>query len=244
MGLGEVRLRVLEQGSIEAENAVFLTDRGKPELVSATWPVRCYLVDHPGGLLLWDAGLPEAALATDPLALSGWSKRITAPLLPSLGELGIAPRDITYAGFSHLHIDHAGNANAFAGSTVLLGAREHAHAFGPDARNPYRPADYAPLRESRTILVDDRYDVFGDGAVVIVAAPGHSPGHQVLVLTLPGQEPLILVGDAFYAPEDLARRRIPQWNSDPAESFRSMDRIEQMAAEIGARLLIHHDPNA
>jgi glyoxylase-like metal-dependent hydrolase (beta-lactamase superfamily II) len=84
----------------------------------------------------------------------------------------------------------------------------------------------------------------GDGAVVIVAAPGHSPGHQVLVLTLPGQEPLILVGDAFYAPEDLARRRIPQWNSDPAESFRSMDRIEQMAAEIGARLLIHHDPNA
>jgi N-acyl homoserine lactone hydrolase len=237
-----VRLRVLEQGVIEARNAVFQTERGEPELVTAAWPVRCYLVEHPGGLLLWDTGLPEAALSAGPLALGGWPKRITAPILPWLGELGIGPQDIAYLGFSHLHIDHAGNANAFAASTVLLGAREHAHAFGPDAREPYRPDDYAALRESRTILVDDRYDVFGDGSAVIVAAPGHSPGHQLLVLTLPGQEPLILVGDAFYAPEDLVQRRIPQWNSDPAESFRSMDRIEQMAGEIGARLLIHHDP--
>jgi N-acyl homoserine lactone hydrolase len=66
----------------------------------------------------------------------------------------------------------------------------------------------------------------------------------VLVLTLPGPEPLILVGDALYSPEDLVRRRVPEWNVDLTESFRSMDRIEQMAADIGARLLIHHDPNA
>jgi N-acyl homoserine lactone hydrolase len=239
-----MQLRVLEHGYIEAKDVVFLTERGDAELVTATWPVRCYLVEHPNGLLLWDTGLPEAAQLADPLAFEEWAS-ISTPLLPWLGELGIAPRDITYLGFSHLHIDHAGNANLFAASTVLLGGREHAHAFGPDAREPYRPEDYAGLRESQTILVDDRYDVFGDGAVVIVAAPGHSPGHQALVLTIPGQEdPLILVGDAFYAPEDLARRRVPKWNIDLAESFRSMDRTERMAADMGARLLIHHDPNA
>ena len=102
-------------------------------------------------------------------------------------------------------LDHAGNANHFAASTVLLGAREHAYAFSPNLRGPYRPRDYAALRDSRTILVDDRHDVFGDGSVVVVAAPGHTPGHQVLVLTLPDQQPQILVGDAVYAPEDLAR---------------------------------------
>jgi N-acyl homoserine lactone hydrolase len=140
-----MRLRILEQGSIEAEDEVFLTERGEPELVTATWPVRCYLVEHPNGLLLWDTGLPEADLSVDPLALGGLAKGITGPLGPWLGELGITPQDVTYLGFSHLHIDHAGNANRFRTSTVLLGAREHAHAFGPDPKGPYRPGDYAGL---------------------------------------------------------------------------------------------------
>ena len=213
-------------------------------MVTATWPVRCYLIDHSGGLLLWDTGLPEAAQLADPRAFAEWAV-ISAPLVPWLGGFGITPRDITYLGFSHLHIDHAGNANLFPDSTVLLGAREHAHAFGPNARDPYRPEDYAGLRESQTILVDARYDVFGDGAVEVVAALGHSPGHQVLVLTMPGQEPLILVGDAFYSPEDLVRRRVPEWNYNRTMSpFAQSDRIEQMAAEMSARLMIHHDPNA
>ena len=239
-----MRLRVLDQGYIEAEDAVFLTERGGPEVVTATWPVRCYLVEHSSGRLLWDTGLPEAPLLGNPLGLGGWRKGITAQLVPWLGGLGIAPRDITYLGFSHLHIDHAGNANLFAASTVLLGAREYAHAFAPDVQHPYRPEDYAALRESRTILVDDTHDVFVDGTAVTAAAPGHTPGHQALVLRLPDREPLILVGDALYAPEDLTRRRVPDWNLDRAASFRSMDRIERMATELGARLLIHHDPNA
>lgn len=237
-----IRLHVLEQGLIEARDAVFLTEQGAPELVNADWPVRCYLIEHPRGWLLWDAGLPEAPLAADPTALGGMPKHILAPLLPWLAEFGLAPADIPFVGFSHLHGDHAGNANHFAASTVLLGAREHEYAFSPELRGPYRPRDYAALRESQTILVDDRHDVFGDGSVVIVAAPGHTPGHQALVLTLPDQQPLILVGDAVYAPEDLAHHRVPEWNSDPAESFRSIDRLQRMAAELGARLVIHHDP--
>ena len=63
-----MRLHVLQQGLIEARDAVFLNERGEPELVNADWPVRCYLVEHPQGWLLWDAGLPEAPLAADPTA--------------------------------------------------------------------------------------------------------------------------------------------------------------------------------
>ena len=173
-----------------------------------------------------------------------WNRGILAPLVPWLAELGLAPADITFMGFSHLHNDHAGNANHFAASTVVVAAREWTHAFGPDAGSVYRPQDYAALRDSRTILVDETHDLFGDGTAVIHAAPGHTPGHQILLLTIPGQEPLLLVGDAFYAPEDRIHRRVPEWNVDTAQSFRSIDRIEQLAAETGARLLVHHDPNA
>lgn len=238
----DLRLHELNQGLIEARDAVFLNELGELELVNADWPVRCYLVEHPRGWLLWDAGLPEAPLAAGPSALGGMPKHITAPLLPWLSEFGLTPADIPYVGFSHLHGDHAGNANHFAALTVLLGAREHAYAFSPGLRGPYRPMDYAALRKSRTILVDARHDVFGDGAVVIVAAPGHTPGHQALVLTLPDQQPLILVGDAVYAPADLVHRRVPEWNTDHAESFRTIDRLQRMAAEMDARLVIHHDP--
>lgn len=238
-----MRLRVCEQGVIEAQDAVFLTEGGERELVSATWPVRCYLVEHRSGLLLWDAGLPEG-LPEDPPPAGRFAKGIRQPLLPWLADLGLAPADVTYVGFSHLHNDHAGNANRFAAATVVVAAREHDHAFGPDAGPVYRPQDYAALRESRTVLIDETHDLFGDGTVVVHAAPGHTPGHQILLLTMPGQQPLLLVGDAFYAPEDRTHRRVPEWNWDKAASFRSIDRIEQIAAETGARLLVHHDPQA
>jgi len=239
-----MRLRVCEQGVIDATDAVFITEDGERELVNATWPVRCYLIEHPQGRLLWDAGLPEGSPG-DLRPAGKFPKGIRQPLVPWLADLGLTPADITYMGFSHLHNDHAGNANHFAASTVVISAREWAHAFGPDAASVYRPQDYAALRASRTILVDDTLDLFGDGAAVIHAAPGHTPGHQILLLTMPDEEkPLLLVGDAFYAPEDRTHRRVPEWNVDRTASFRSIDRIEQLAAQTGARLLVHHDPNA
>lgn len=239
-----MRLRVCEQGVIEAWDAVFVTERGERELVNATWPVRCYLVEHPNGLLLWDAGLPEGSPEIPPPG-GKFPKGIRQPLVPWLAGLGLTPADLTYMGFSHLHNDHAGNANHFASSTIVIGAREWTHAFGPAPGPVYRPQDYAALRESRTILVEETHDLFDDGTVVIHAAPGHTPGHQILLLTMPGgEQPLLLVGDAFYAPEDRKHRRVPEWNIDKAASFRSIDWIERLAAETGARLLVHHDPNA
>ena len=239
-----MRLHVLEHGYLEVVDAPFVAEQGGRERVTATWPDRCYLVEHPAGLLLWDTGLPEADLLADPWARGRWKMVVTAPLLPWLAGLGVAPRDVTYLGLSHLHLDHAGNANRFAAATVLVGAREHDHAFGPDAGVGYHPRDYAALRGSRTVLVEETHDVFGDGSAVIHAAPGHTPGHQVLLLDLPVRGPLILVGDAYYAPADRTRRRAAAWNVDVAESFRSMDRIERLAATTGARLFIHHDPTA
>lgn len=239
-----MQLHVLEQGYIEAVDADFVAKGGEPELVTATWPVRCYLVEHPAGWLLWDTGLPEAKLLNDPWAVGEWKKVISAQLAPWLATFGLAPQNLAYLGFSHLHIDHAGNANQFVGVPVLLGAREHDLAFGPEAHVAYYPEDYADVRQNTMILVGESHDIFGDGTAVIHAAPGHTPGHQVLALSIPDRQPVILVGDVLYSPADLTHRRVPKWNVDRDESFRSIDRVERLAKDLQAKLLIHHDPLA
>jgi len=165
---------------------------------------------------------------------------VTTPLLTLLTGLGVRPDEIDYLGFSHMHVDHAGNANMFAGSTTLMNAREHAFAFGPDAAGVFLPEDYSDLRDGRTILIEDQHDVFGDGAAIIYAAPGHTVGHQILVLTVPEHQPLILAGDVYYDEADRTHRRAPEWNADQAESFQTMDRIEALATTLNAQLLIHH----
>lgn len=239
-----MQLHVLEHGYLEAVDSPFLTEDGKQELVTTTWPDRCYLIDHPRGRLLWDTGLPEAKLLADPFAVGELKKVITAPLLPWLDTFGVSRDDIDYLGFSHLHVDHAGNANLFASATVLLNAHEHAFAFAPDVAAGYYPEDYSALRDSSTILIEDQHDVFGDSSVVIHAAPGHTVGHQILILSLPDHRPLILAGDMYYDEADRIHRRAPAWNADLAATFHSMDRIERLATEINAQLLIHHAPNA
>jgi len=77
-----MQLHVLNHGYLEAVDAEFITAGGEHELITTTWADRCYLIEHPHGRLLWDTGLPEAQLLDDPRALGGFTKVITAPLVP------------------------------------------------------------------------------------------------------------------------------------------------------------------
>ncbi len=244
MNLRAAQFHVFDHGYIEASDAVFVTEDGRRETVTARWPVRCYLIEHQRGRLLWDTGLPEAKLLADPWAVGDFKKVVTTTLKSSLAAHGLLAEDITFLGLSHLHIDHAGNVNQFVASTGLLHPNEHAYAFSDDAGGDYYPEDYVKLRDSSTMLTNDMHDVFGDGSVLILEAPGHTVGHQALYVDLPGIEPRILVGDLYYAEDDRTHRRVPSWNVDIEQTFRSMDRIERIASETGARLLIHHDPNS
>jgi Metallo-beta-lactamase superfamily len=103
-----------------------------------------------------------------------------------MAEIGYAPEDIKYLALSHLHADHTANANDFAGSTWLVHQNERDAMFGgPRVPGSFQPANFAKLKDSKTIILTEKdYDVFGDGTVVIKYAPGHSPGHQILFLRL------------------------------------------------------------
>ena len=207
--------------------------------------VPCYLIEHADGTMLWDAGLsdslaePDGGANDDPA--NGTVTRVTVTLRAQLEELGYQPADITYLAMSHLHYDHAGNANDFAASTWLVQRPEHEAAFGDAQGFAFDRALYAELENSETMLLDGDHDVFGDGTVVIKSAPGHTPRHQVLFVDLAETGPLVLSGDLYHFPENRTLKRVPTFNFDEAQTLASMDAVEDFLMESGARLWIEHD---
>jgi glyoxylase-like metal-dependent hydrolase (beta-lactamase superfamily II) len=240
----QLSLTIFKTGMLEATGVPFVSAAGEIERVDAIFSSCCYLIRHPRGVVLWDTGLPDRLMTEERRVLPpSWRPVVTTTLRSALASVGLDPRDITHLGFSHLHIDHAGNANDFPGATVLLHQREYEVAFGPRAPVAYRLDSYAGLKRNRNRIVQltGDHDVFGDGTVMMLAAPGHSPGHQALLVDLPITGTVILAGDLYYAQADRTTRRMPNWNSDRAATFRSMDRIEQLAAETHAIILLGHD---
>ena len=119
-------------------------------------------------------------------------------LASQLEAVGIAPSDIEYFSISHSHFDHVGNAGLFAeNSTFLIDSDERVYMFRDEAREDELFALVAPLETANTIEFEGDYDVFGDGSVVIIATPGHTPGHTSLLVNLSGDESILLSGDLY-----------------------------------------------
>ncbi|HEY0338944.1 MAG TPA: N-acyl homoserine lactonase family protein, partial [Burkholderiales bacterium] len=155
---------------------------GKPGAFSAN----CYLIQHANGLMLWDSGINGAVAAMpEGFQRSKVSPRyiLRKPFRVQLAELGFEPARIAHIAFSHSHGDHVGNANLFTGGTLYIQQTEYDAAFGPEAASKwnFEVADYDKLRANKTVKLNGDHDVFGDGSVVIIATPGHTPGHQSLL---------------------------------------------------------------
>ena len=205
----------------------------------------CYLIRHPRGDLLWDAGFPEAVAAM-PQGLTNDTFHITLArtLSAQLAEIGVQPKDIELFSVSHSHPDHVGNANLFAGATWIVDRDERDYMFSPEARAITQEfTAYERLETAHTTLIegDGDHDVFGDGAVKIVQAPGHTPGHTVLLVTL-NSGPVLLAGDMWYLAESRAARRVPVFNTDRQQTLDSMDKIERLISQTRARVVRQHVP--
>ena len=215
---------------------------GKPWEFSAN----CYLIQHAKGLMLWDSGITDT-VATMPQGFqtSKVSPRywLPKPLRAQLAEIGVDPARITYIAFSHTHGDHVGNANLFTAATLYIQQAEYDAAFGPEAASKFnfQPANYEKLRASTTVKLKGDHDVFGDGSVVIIATPGHTPGHQSLLVQLPKRGAVILTGDAVHLYDNWVNRRVPSFNFDREQSLKSMDKIASVMEKHRAQLWINHD---
>ena len=204
--------------------------------------VPCYIVEHPDGRMLWDGGLPSSYAEQPPSHRS--NARLDRPLAEQLAalELGFDLSSLDYVAFSHMHYDHVGVANEITDATWLVQRTEHEAMFGPQpSGSPAEPHLYTNLRDADTVLLDGDHDVFGDGRVRILSAPGHTPGHQVLFLDLAETGPLVLSGDLYHFRVSRAQRRVPTFNFDAEMTLASMDRVEAFVTEAGAMFWIEHD---
>jgi glyoxylase-like metal-dependent hydrolase (beta-lactamase superfamily II) len=245
-----LRLFVFDCGTLKADPARF---RLKPEEVATTdLSVPCFLAVHPRGKLMWDPGAvpdsdwtPTGGPVTHHLALPDGTERdltLRKRLTTQLSEVGYEATDIEYLAFSHYHYDHTANANAFATATWLVRQVERDAMFSAKPPGVVQPAYYAALQTSKTVIIQgDEHDVFGDGSVIIKAAPGHTPGHQVLYLRLPRTGGVVLSGDLYHFPEARTLKRVTIFDFDQAQTAVSRGAIEAFLATTRAQLWIQHD---
>jgi N-acyl homoserine lactone hydrolase len=218
--------------------------------------VSCYLIRHGRQYFLWDTGISDHVAAmsegwlrgTNPAADIRWRRKKT--LAAQLAELQVAPADITYVGLSHSHPDHIGNAELFPASTLLIQRAEADFFFKETADNTAStmpPGDPLPppSKEHRMQLVDEDLDVFGDGSIMIVWTPGHTPGHQSCLVHLPKTGWILLSGDAVHLQTNWDNRRLPYFTRLSMEAkiqtALSMQRMADLVAFYHARLWIVHD---
>jgi glyoxylase-like metal-dependent hydrolase (beta-lactamase superfamily II) len=172
-----------------------------------TLPVNVFLVHHPDGLCLFDTG--QTARATQPgyhqrwhpfLRLARFELTPADEIGPQLERGGIDPGSVRWVVLSHLHTDHVGGVGAFPDAGVIVARVEWERAQGLRGRlRGYIPQHW-PLGDPR--LVEPPYDVAGDGTLLVVPAPGHTPGHVALVVR-GGDGGFFLGGDAAHSPAGL-----------------------------------------
>ncbi|MHB1206374.1 MAG: N-acyl homoserine lactonase family protein [Rhodospirillaceae bacterium] len=197
----------------------------------------CYLIHNPqGGYILWDTGVAEnIADMPDGLSQGGgavvWHK--PKKLSAQLAGLKVKPDDIKYVAISHMHPDHSSNVDMFPKATLLIQKPEWDAIFA--ASNPPFTKEHPA-----TQLSGDK-DVFGDGSVTLISTPGHTPGHQSLVVHLAKTGWLVLSGDAVHFQSNWDNRRVPGMNFDKEKTVTSMNRLAEVIAAHKAELWINHD---
>ena len=242
-----VRLYVFDCGNLRFESmAIFNLSDDETDIRELIVP--CYIIDHPKGIVLWDGGLPSVTAAVSDWQPDPDNEGIDSKLNKTLADqlrdmaLGFSLSELSYVGFSHIHFDHVGVANEVKGATWLVQRGDYDLVMADGAQLVgFDPTLVSGLRSLPVKVLDDDFDIFGDGKVQIINAPGHTPGHQVLYLELENLGPLILSGDLYHTKINRSEKRVPIINVDVDQTRKSMDKVEKLIAETGAALWIEHD---
>lgn len=237
---------VLDCGTLQVSDMDVFSSAGDYAGQTDTLTDTCYLVNHPGGRLLWDLGVPSILRQAGPITQDVFTVTLNATLTEQLEALGLTPADIDYMAISHSHFDHIGQVDQVQGATWLVHQAELDTMIPPDGSSPQTSADQIALFNafkglSREAFTGEK-DVFGDGSVVIFETPGHTPGHTSLQLMMPESGPVLLSGDLYHRAESRALSRVPRFNADEQNTLASMEIFEARAEQLGAKVIIQHEP--
>jgi glyoxylase-like metal-dependent hydrolase (beta-lactamase superfamily II) len=202
-----------------------------------------FAIEHPDGVVVIDAG-------QDPDFVSPWwdiylrlgvrfDATETDRVETRLRQAGLNPGTVRHHVFTHLHVDHVG-AGPLPGARVVLNADEWRAATARAAR--LRGYMRAGIDGPQT--VDGDHDLYGDGSIRLLATPGHTAGHQSVLVT-PGEGPRVLIaGDAVYSEASLITRTIDGVGVDPDQARSSIDRLREICREAPTVVAPTHDVDA
>jgi glyoxylase-like metal-dependent hydrolase (beta-lactamase superfamily II) len=239
----ELELWRLDCGRVEVRDLSMFSDTfayaGKKRSLTDS----CYLIRHDEQYMLWDAGLPAGLIGKKPDDKAALAPSLAVDIPTQLAEIGVKPTQISYLGISHSHFDHVGQAATFPDAILLMGQADFDALktkplpFGVDA------SLLAPWLDgkSKAEPTGSDHDVFGDGSVVMLKMPGHTPGEMSLLVRLPQTGPVLLSGDVVHFHEQLANHGVPPFNWNRSDSLASMERLTAIAAGLKAKLIVQHD---
>jgi glyoxylase-like metal-dependent hydrolase (beta-lactamase superfamily II) len=236
------RIYIFDNGRISGL-ATTLFNFEPEELAETDFVNISYLIVHPEGTLQFDAGaVPDQAFEGQDGPVVDGIMSATMPLLPQLASAGYSPDDVDYFAMSHYHSDHTANANLFKDSTWIVQQAEFDYMFADEPQGIIETESYNELRGAETIILDNEdYDVFGDGSVMILTSPGHTPGHQVVAVELENAGWIVLGGDLYHYPEEITTGRVPTFEFNADQSRASRARIAEFIEAHDATLWIEHD---
>jgi glyoxylase-like metal-dependent hydrolase (beta-lactamase superfamily II) len=211
-------------------------------------PVPAFVVDHPEGLLLFDSGLHPEAQVDPERRLGRAAPLFTVELAADehvgarLAALGVDPAAVRWLVTSHLHFDHTGGHASVPNATVVVQRAEWTAGQDPDLAQAlfFDTANYDLGHAVQ--CVDGEHDVFGDGRVVCVPTPGHTPGHQSLRVRLDDGREVVLTADACYLRRTLDELALPPFGWDLTVQRASVLRLRALR-DAGARIVCGHDPD-
>ncbi|HTD74256.1 MAG TPA: N-acyl homoserine lactonase family protein [Steroidobacteraceae bacterium] len=197
----------------------------------------CYLVKHGNDYLIWDTGNPAA---------TGAGPAPTAPkssLVEQLAQLHLNPSQITFVGISHYHGDHVGQVASFPEATLLIGKGDWEVLNDPKPNPSVNVANFAHWISGggKVEPIPGDKDVFGDGSVIMLTTPGHTPGHHSLLVKLKDKGNVLITGDLAHFRENYDSNGVPTFNTSRAETLASLDRFKQLAKNLNATVIIQHD---
>ena len=193
----------------------------------------CYLIKHGDQYLLWDTGHSMTAPKVAP----------QVSIVDQLDKIGFKPEQITYVGVSHYHADHTGQVASFPKATLLIGQADWNAITAP---HPAAGVNFAPFEgwikgDNKVEPQPNDKDVFGDGSVIMLNTPGHTPGHHSLLVKLPQMGNVVISGDAVHFRENWDNNGVPSFNSDRAQTLASIARLKGIVTTFKATLIIQHD---
>jgi N-acyl homoserine lactone hydrolase len=232
-------LYALQNGFMGAERSLLFY--GEYSEARVQIPIACWLIKTTDGVVLFDTGVSPRAvpglMRNDPFA------RFTEEdlLVHRLDALGLEADNVDLVVMSHLHYDHAGGAQLFPKSELVVQKDEYAYAHYPASFfEPFYYRKNFDLPGYRWRLLDGDTEL-GPGLTVL-RTDGHTPGHQSLLVELPETGAVVLAGDACYWQESIDKERPPGVVWNPTLALHSIKKLKTIARLVGGRIFPSHDP--